>query len=45
MDMDRVLREEIERLWDRLDVLAPVLLRPRRSWLSRLASLFFTTVS
>jgi hypothetical protein len=39
-----VLREEVERMRDRLEVFAPVILHPRRGWLSRLVSFFSFTV-
>jgi len=44
MDVDRALREEVRGLWDRVEVIAPLILRPRRSWLSRLLSFLAFTV-
>ena len=44
MDLDRVLREEVERLQGRLEAFAPVLVRPRRGWWSRLVSFLSFTV-
>ncbi len=44
MDLDRVLREEVGRVWDRLEAFSPDALRPRRGWLSRLASFLSFTV-
>jgi hypothetical protein len=44
VDFERVLREEVERMQGRLEVFAPVLLRARRSWYSRLAAFLSFTV-
>jgi len=38
VDLERTLREEVERLWGHLEVLVPLLLRPRRRWMARLVS-------
>ncbi len=44
MDLDQVLREEFEALRDRVEVVAPILARPRRSWFLRVISFLSVTV-
>lgn len=43
VDLERVLREEVGRLGECLDVLVP-LLRPRRGWVNRLVTFLKGTV-